>query len=125
MSTITEMTWQQRSLLFANLAKIAYYNLDIAKSKVKKLGFTTTKFYDKDGIQAYRFSNKADVVIACRGTEPSQWSDIKADAEAWPVISETISRVHKGFKDAVDDLWQQVQSDISKNADKNKTLWFW
>ena len=124
MSTITEMNWQQRSLLFANLAKIAYYNLDIAKSKVKKLGFTKTTFYDKDGIQAYRFSNKTDIVIACRGTEPTQWSDIKADAEAWPVISETISRVHKGFKDAVDELWPQIQLDIGKKADSNKTLWF-
>ena len=124
MSNISDMNWQQRSLLFANLSKIAYYNLDIAKSKVKKLGFTIIKFYDRDGIQAYRFSNKTDLVIACRGTEPTQWSDIKADAEAWPVISETISRVHKGFKDAVDDLWPEIQIDISKKADSNKTLWF-
>jgi hypothetical protein len=45
MSTITEMNWQQRSLLFANLAKIAYYNLlkqrSMIKMAFKHIGFQT------------------------------------------------------------------------------------
>ena len=52
---ISEMTFKERSLLFAKLAKISYFNADEAKSQAKKLKFTTTEFYNKDGAQAYRF----------------------------------------------------------------------
>ena len=96
---IQQLTFNERSLLFAKLASIAYNNTKEAKSQAKRLGFTTTEFYNKEGAQAYRFMNKEDIVIACRGTEPTEFNDISADLKALPVIAETISRVHQGFKD--------------------------
>jgi triacylglycerol lipase len=54
---IKDLNFKERSLLFAKLSSIAYNNLKDAKSQAKKLGFTTTEFYDKDGAQAYRFMN--------------------------------------------------------------------
>ena len=77
--TISNMSFKQRSLLFAKLSSIAYNNTKEAKSQAKKLGFTTTEFYEKDGAQAYRFMNKDDLVIACRGTQPTEFNDLKAD----------------------------------------------
>ena len=77
--SITNMSFKEKSLLFANLASIAYSNIKEAKSQVKKLGFTTVEFYEKDGAQAYRFMNNTDLVIACRGTQPTEFNDIKAD----------------------------------------------
>ena len=82
-----------------SLASIAYNNTKEAKSQAKRLGFTTTEFYEKDGAQAYRFMNKDDLVIACRGTQPTEFNDLKADLKAFPVMAETVSRVHRGFKD--------------------------
>ena len=79
MSCINDLNHLERSLLFAKLSQLAYNNTDEAKKQAKKLGFTTTEFYDKDGAQAYRFMNKTDLVIACRGTEPTEFNDIKAD----------------------------------------------
>lgn len=122
--SISEMNFKERSLLFAKLASIAYSNLKDAKSQAKKLGFTTVEFYDRDGAQAYRFMNKDDLVIACRGTEPSQFSDIAADLKAIPVVAETISRVHKGFKSEVDDLWPMICDDLIRPANKGKKVWF-
>ena len=122
--TITEMTFNERSLLFANLASIAYCNIKDAKSQAKKLGFTTTEFYEKDGAQAYRFMNKNDLVIACRGTQPTEFNDISADLKAIPVVAETISRVHQGFKAEVDELWPMICEDINRKANLGKTLWF-
>ena len=95
--SITKLNFKDRSLLFAKLAKISYYNLEKAKSQARKLGFTTVEFYDKAGAQAYRFQNKEDLVIACRGTQPTEFNDIKADLQALPVMAETVSRVHRGF----------------------------
>jgi len=122
--SISNMSFKDRSLLFAKLASIAYSNKKTATSQAKRLSFTTTEFYDKDGAQAYRFMNKNDIVIACRGTQPTEWNDISADLNAIPVMAETVSRVHKGFKDEVDDLWPMVLEDINRKTNTKKKLWF-
>ena len=96
--SIDKLNFKERSLLFAKLASISYNNIKEAKSQVKKLGFTTVEFYENDGAQAYRFMNKTDIVIACRGTQPAEFNDLKADLKALPVMAETVSRVHRGFK---------------------------
>ena len=118
------MNFNERSLLFAKLASIAYCNMKSAKSQVKKLGFTTVEFYEQNGAQAYRFMNKTDIVIACRGTEPTEFNDISADLKALPVMAETISRVHRGFKAEVDELWPMIEEDINRKVNLGKTLWF-
>jgi len=121
---INKMNFKERALLMAKLSKIAYMDETAAKKEARKLGFTTIEFYNRDGAQAYRFMNKQDLVIACRGTQPTQWNDIKADLQALPVMAETISRVHRGFKAEVDDLWPMIQEDLERSVNKPKTLWF-
>ncbi|MDB4331163.1 lipase family protein [bacterium] len=122
---ITEMTFHERSLLFANLASIAYNDdIEQVKKLVRKLGFTTVEFYNKDGAQAYRFMNKKDLIIACRGTQPTEFNDISADLKAMPVVAETVSRVHRGFKAEVDELWPMISEDLQRNTNRDKDVWF-
>lgn len=121
---ISKMSFLERSAFFAKLASIAYMDKKDATKEVKKLGFTTIEFYNRDGAQAYRFMNKNDLVIACRGTQPTEFNDIKADLNAIPVVAETISRVHRGFKQEVDELWPMVLEDIDRKTNKGKKLWF-
>jgi len=118
------MTFMERSLLFAKLASIAYQD-DTKKvlKQAKKLGFTEIEFYNRDGAQAYRFQNKDDIVIACRGTQPSEFNDLKADLKAAPVVAETVGRVHQGFKDEVDELWPMVKEDLEA-VGKTRKAWF-
>jgi len=121
---ITEMTFLERSLLFAKLASIAYSDdVEQVKKDVRKLGFTTVEFYNNGGAQAYRFMNKEDIVIACRGTQPSEFNDIKADLKAAPVVAETVGRVHHGFKTEVDELWPMVKEDLVR-VGKTRKGWF-
>jgi triacylglycerol lipase len=68
--------------------------------------------------------NKEDLVIACRGTQPTEFNDIKADLQALPVIAETVSRVHRGFKAEVDELWPMVLEDLERKANDKKKIWF-
>lgn len=122
---ILQMDFSSRSLLFAKLSSIAYNdNIKEVKKQVKKLGFTIVEFYNRDGAQAYRFQNKEDLVIACRGTQPTCWNDISADLNAVPVVAETVSRVHKGFKTEVDDLWPMIVEDITRTQNLDNNLWF-
>lgn len=121
---ISKLSFKERSVLFAKLASIAYQDEAQATKSAKKLGFTTTEFYNRDGAQAYRFMNKHDLVIACRGTQPSEFNDIKADLKAIPVMAETVSRVHQGFKTEVDELWPMVCDDLVRTQNNNKKVWF-
>ena len=111
----------RQSLLLAELANIAYLPMQPVLQLVGPLGFDQVEFYDRDGSQASRLENRTDCVIVCRGTEPTEWNDIKADVNAMSVIAETIGRVHRGFKKEVDDLWPLVEQAL---ADNIKTLWF-
>ena len=65
---IQELSFLRRSLLFAELAMIAYNDEAEAKIGAALAGFADVSFYDRDGSQAYRFRNDHDCVIACRGT---------------------------------------------------------
>jgi len=118
---VAELSLLRKSLLFAELAYIAYMPRADAGRHALEMGFPETRFYDRDGAQAYIFSNDEDAVVACRGTEPTEWNDIQADLNALSVLSETAGRVHRGFKIEVDDLWPRLEQALASNR---KPLWF-
>ena len=120
-SSIEELTPMRRALLFAELSSISYFDHDDVNRLVEILGFQDVTFFDRDGSQAYAISNGRDRIIACRGTEPNEWNDIKADANAGKALAETVGRVHRGFKQEVDDLWPMLESHLTTNE---LTLWF-
>jgi triacylglycerol lipase len=109
------------SLFFAQTSRISYLQPHAVEAYIPRLGMRLEHFADRDGAQAYIFGNDTDVVIACRGTEPNDWNDVKADVNAVTVLAETIGRVHRGFKREVDDLWPQLEGVI---ASDDRTLWF-
>ena len=113
---IADLTRIQQSLLFAELSQIAYMPPEPATDCVRKIGFLEAVYLDHDGAQAFRFRNERDCVIVCRGTEPNEWNDVKADANAIAVLAETVGRVHSGFKREVDDLWPDIERHLADNA---------
>lgn len=118
---VDEMTLLEQSLLMAELSMISYNDPSEAGRAAASIGFPDIAFYERDGSQAYRFRNQHDCVIACRGTEPNEWNDIQADARASSVLSETVGRVHRGFKREVDDLWPMLETALMCNR---QPLWF-
>ncbi|MGI9519028.1 MAG: lipase family protein [Pirellulaceae bacterium] len=118
---IEEFTFLRRSLLFAELSMVAYMHPDECSRAAAKLGFRSGKFVNSDGAQAYVFTTEHDCVVACRGTEPNEWNDIRADLYAVLALAETVGRVHRGFKQEVDDLWDHLQGLLQDNS---LPLWF-
>jgi triacylglycerol lipase len=111
----------QASLLFAQISRISYLQPHAVDVYIPRLGMRLENFADRDGAQAYIFGNDTDIVVACRGTEPNDWNDVKADVNALMVVAETVGRVHRGFKREVDDLWPELENVI---ASDKRTLWF-
>ncbi len=118
---IAQLSELKRSLLFAELSMLAYLTESEATKAVATLGFHTVRFYNRDGAQAYSFISDSDHVIACRGTEPNEWNDIRADLDASTALAETMGRVHRGFKKEVDDLWPVLEDALTTNT---LSLWF-
>ena len=124
---ISQMAFKTRQGLFARLSEMAYFDKKTAVAYGKSIGFTQVKFFDIGGAQAYLCSNKNDTVIACRGTEPTEWNDIKADLNAFMVKSDTVGKVHLGFKNEVDDIWKELKESIYKIGAKKthkEDIWF-
>jgi len=111
----------EQSLVFAEVSMISYLPQGEAELAASTMGFTSTVFIERDGAQAYVFDSPHDRVVACRGTEPNEWNDIKADANALTDLAETVGRVHRGFKRVVDDLWPRLKEVL---ADSQTPVWF-
>lgn len=114
---IAELTFLQRGLLLAELSMIAYNDEHEVLRAATAIGFTDVTFYNNRGAQGYRFRNEHNAVIACRGTEPNEWTDIRADVDAVSVLAETAGKVHRGFKREVDNLWPMLETSLMDNRD--------
>lgn len=112
----------EQAAFFARCSEYAYFDEAEGKKKFKELGFKST-FIDNDGSQAYWLVNDEDLIIVCRGTQPTEFKDIAADLKALPVKSSTgIGKTHLGFKESVDDIWPALK-ELANKYGKTRTVW--
>jgi triacylglycerol lipase len=105
----------------AQLAEIAYLDGKEAKAAGKKIGYTGHKFIEVDGAQCQAFWNKEEFVLAFRGTEPDELSDVLADLNAIPRGAMTHGLVHSGFRGELDKVWDKVVK--QRQAHEKKTFY--
>ena len=107
----------------AHCASIAYLDGPEAKPKYKDLGYTTHKFIDVDGAQCHIVSNKEEIVICFRGTEPDELSDVLADLNAWPDKAYNgHGLVHNGFQEEVNKVWAKIETSLKMMKTDGKHL---
>lgn len=94
----------------AKLAELAYLDGKEAKPKMKELGYTGHKFFENDGAQCHAVWNKEEYVLAFRGTEPTELSDVLADLNAIPRGAMTHGLVHSGFRNEADKIWDALKA---------------
>lgn len=81
-------------------------------------------FVEVDGAQAYVASDATDVLVACRGTEPSEINDIIADANFFPTRHHKAGWVHRGFYGEYQKVIGGIKDAIKQHDPKGtKTLW--
>lgn len=106
---------------FAELAKIAYMTEEQSKPIAESMGYSHIKLIDRKGAECLVCENDKDIVLAFRGTEPKEFSDIKADLKAWKRHSQTQGMVHAGFYDYLERIWADVKTHV--DAVENKDLY--
>ena len=102
----------------AKLAGIAYLDEKPAKPKYKKLGYAGHNFIENDGAQCHAIWNDEEIVLCFRGTEPNEFSDILADLNAWPDKAQVGGRVHNGFQNELEKIWEDIIEILEVNKDK-------
>lgn len=115
------LSFLRRALLFAELSMVSYNDEAEARQAASAIGFPEVQLFDNDGSQAYRFRNEHDCVVTCRGTEPNEWNDVRADANASMAVLEAVGKVHSGFNREVDDLWPLMEDVLRDNT---QPVWF-
>jgi len=110
-------------LHFATLAKVAYLTQAESKPGIHELGYTKSVLVDYKGAECLIVENSERVVLAFRGTEPKEFSDIKADLKAWKRPSDTEGMMHAGFYDYLERIWEHAEAYCSTPARKKKELY--
>lgn len=93
----------------ALMAAYAYLDQEEGYEKYKEIGYTDHAFINDSGAQCHVVWNKEEFVICFRGTEPGEFSDIKADLNAIPDRAQIGGFVHNGFQEEVNKVWGEIQ----------------
>jgi triacylglycerol lipase len=81
-------------------------------------------YIDVDGAQAYVMSDANDVLIACRGTEPTELNDVKADLNTIRMAHPDGGKVHQGFYGEYLKVINDIKKAVAKHNKKGtKKLW--
>jgi triacylglycerol lipase len=114
------MNYIENCHLMAKMAEAAYLDGDEARPRYKALGFKNHHFIDTDGAQCHVVWNNDMFVLCFRGTEPSEFSDIKADLNALPDRANNgCGWVHNGFQEEVNKIWDEILTYLNKANGKN------
>lgn len=115
---ISDLTFEQKSLLMATLSSIAYND----DHDFTELGYESV-FLNHGGSQAYIVWDKDDLIIICRGTQPTELRDVAHDLEFALVPSRSgHGLVHHGFRTSVDLIWVNMLKMLQKYG-SNRRVW--
>ena len=92
---INKWSFLEKSYVFAVLAGAAYK--DNCKADFKRYNLKNYVFFNNDGAQGHAACNNDDLIITCRGTQPTQLNDLLADLDAIPK-KHADGWVHEGFR---------------------------
>jgi len=114
-------------------ATLSYCDESFASERFKRAGFSCVKYFTDKSTQCYVVSNKIFAILAFRGTESRKREgrddirdiveDIKADANIRLVDSGKRGRVHKGFNDALDEVWNELYMYLKDLQSEERKIW--
>jgi hypothetical protein len=113
----------------ATMAKMAYIPFEESDLGLEQLEyslqsgwFNLMQTFNKKGTQAFLAKNDEFAVLAFRGTQPTRWEDVRTDLRA--LKQKTIEgKVHKGFKEAFDDVREEIFDIVGKSIGKDLPLY--
>lgn len=107
------------ALTTVKLSRIAYRPLDQAERNIEPLGLSGYRQYSGRSTQAFVARDESHRYLVFRGTESTNHVDWMRDAEFRPVTGVFGTRVHSGFRRALDEVWDEIVPEV---AEDHRTL---
>jgi len=112
---------------------LVYAEEDFVRPCFQRAGLPEVKYFDGEGTDCFVASNETFIIVAFRGTESRRRpgsqdfqnviADVKADCNIILVDSGYGGRVHKGFNDALNEVWEDLLGYIKSIHSPPRSLW--
>jgi hypothetical protein len=117
----------------AEASTLVYADEDFVRTRFSKAGLPNVRFFDKQSTQCYVANNDQFAIVAFRGSEiwkkkekfdlNKVMADLKADVDIrltdWPQGG----KVHRGFKEALEEVWLDLLPYIRQLDRKGCKIW--
>ena len=117
----------------AEASTLAYADEDFVRDRFSQAGLPQVRFFDKHSTQCYVASNDQFAIVAFRGSEiwkkqetfdlNTVIADLKADVDIrltdWP----RGGKVHRGFKEALEEVWLDLLPYLKQLDSRGCKLW--
>jgi triacylglycerol lipase len=115
-------------------ATLVYADKEFATEKFKQnAGFQEVEYFDSEATQCYVASNEKSAIVTFRGSEARLregdssvgyiFADWMANFNFAPEPWEQGGNVHRGFKGALDEVWDDLEDHISNLQKHNRKIW--
>lgn len=109
------------ALFFVTAAGLVSENLNQIDMQLRdNCGFSKYKPFDNQDTQAFIAANDEIIVLSFRGT--TSMRDWRTDLNIKLVFSK-VGRIHRGFNEALDYIWQELRQALIDFRDKEQSIW--
>ena len=117
----------------AEVSSLVYADEDFVRSRFKEAGLPEVRLFENQSTQCYVANNDKFAIVAFRGTElwnneekfnlKNVIADLKTDVDILLTNWHQGGKVHKGFKEALEEVWSDLLPYIRKLRDKGCKIW--
>ena len=126
MGWLADCSEGERAAVLAKLAGRAYLSeqeLKDAQNQIKMKRKKAVLVKDGDAEAWVFFTRDDGIIVSCRGTEPTKFSDILADLKTYPIRHPRNGRVHRGFYDYSMKVYDEILDIVQKNRKNNENVY--
>jgi len=117
----------------AEVSTLVYSDPEFVKIHLNKVGLPEVRFFDNQGTQCYVANNDRFAIVAFRGSEI--WkkeekfdlnriiADLKTDVDIRLTEWQPGGKVHRGFKEAFEQVWPDLLPYITQLASRGCKIW--
>ena len=126
MGWLADCSEAERAPVLAKLAGRAYLSeqeLKDAQNQIKMKRKKAVLVKNGDAEAWVFFTRDDGIIVSCRGTEPTKFSDILADLKTYPVRHPRNGRVHRGFYDYTMLVFPKILETVQANRKNNENVY--
>lgn len=113
---------RQNALLLAKASLMAYQSPDLIQPEVAQWGFPQFTFIDRKDSQAFMAGNSEMIIMAFRGTEPTNLKDWMTDLQIRRKTG-PYGKVHRGFLKGFQVMWPEIRAKLKEWQTQAQSLW--